>query len=162
MTEAIAPPAIQSSLHPSGSFGSMTARTLLHPSVATVISSSVLGLAIALHPLSALAQERTVWRGSGQVVSGHGQGASVHLVVETTPDRIRTQSGPALDASFSGGQQTVSNEAGTWQIESRGDRLGVTLYRENQTIRYQLSPSQQKNQTEKSAIYPQLASQVEK
>lgn len=120
------------------------ARTLLHRTVSRVafrhgIAGSLVGLAIAIQP--ALAQDRTVWQGSGQVVSGHGQGASVHLVVETTPNRIRTQSGPALDASFTHGQQTVSNEAGTWQIESHGDRLGVTLYRDNQIIRYHLSPS---------------------
>lgn len=146
-------------MHLTGSIGSMNARTLLHhanrmtPSPAGVLVG-ILGLAIALQPLTGLAQTHsTVWHGSGRVVSGQGEGASVHLVLETTPNRIRTQSGPTLDASFSGGQQTVKNEAGTWQIESHGDRLGVTLYRDNQIIRYQLLPSPSKGNSEKSQSF---------
>jgi hypothetical protein len=45
-----------------------------------------------------------------------------------------------LDIRYGGGSQTIENEAGTWQIEDRGESLDVTLYRGPQVIRYRLSP----------------------
>ncbi|NJK72103.1 MAG: hypothetical protein HC926_01465 [Synechococcaceae cyanobacterium SM2_3_60] len=73
--------------------------------------------------------EPKVWMGSGQVVSGQGQGATVQLVIETDGGRIRTHSGPHLDATLSGQPQTLETDTGTWHIEPMGDRMGVTLYR---------------------------------
>ena len=103
-------------------------------------ASLVLGGCVVLNPLAAVAQAGTIWRGTGQIVSGQGHGASVQLVVETDSGRIRTRSGPALDATFSGGNETFHNSEGTWQIDRRGERLDITLYRGEQVIRYQLSP----------------------
>ena len=99
-----------------------------------------LGGWIAVNPLVAAARAGTIWRGTGQIVSGQGHGARLQLVVETDRGRIRTRSGPALDASFSGGSGTFENNEGTWQIDRRGERLNITLYRGQQVIRYQLSP----------------------
>lgn len=85
--------------------------------------------------------EPKVWMGSGQVVSGQGQGATVQLVIETDGGRIRTHSGPHLDATLSGQPQTLETDTGTWHIEPMGDRMGVTLYRGDQIIRYLLQPA---------------------
>ena len=91
-------------------------------------------------PMSTLARAGSIWRGSGQIISGRGHGARLQMVVETDSGRIRTLTGPALDASFSGGSQTFQNSEGTWQIDRRGQRLDIILYRGEQVIRYQLSP----------------------
>jgi hypothetical protein len=64
----------------------------------------------------------------------------VQLVLETGGGRIWTQSGPALDAPFSGGQISVTSGDGTWQIQPQGDQLLVTFYRGEQIIRWQLRP----------------------
>ena len=108
---------------------------------ASLFWGGCLGVAIALSPLVSWAQSNTiVYRGSGQIVSGQGHGARLQLVLELSNGRIRTRSGPPLDASFSGGSQTFQNSEGTWQIDRRGNRLDVTLYRDSQVIRYQLEP----------------------
>ncbi|MGK7911579.1 MAG: hypothetical protein AB4050_08885 [Synechococcus sp.] len=99
-----------------------------------------LGGCAIFNPLAAVAQAGTIWRGTGQIVSGQGHGASLRLEVETDGGRIRTRSGPALDATFSGGNETFHNSEGTWQIDRRGERLNITLYRGEQVIRYRLSP----------------------
>ncbi|MGY2780316.1 hypothetical protein ACVW0B_002232 [Thermostichus sp. MS-CIW-23] len=89
----------------------------------------------------AVAQTETrVWSGTGQILSGQGQGATVQLVLETGGGRIWSQSGPALDAPFSGGHISVTSGDGTWQIQSQGDQLLVTFYRGEQIIRWQLRP----------------------
>lgn len=93
-----------------------------------------------LIPLSTLARAGDRWSGSGQIISGRGHGARLQMVVETDRGRIRTLNGPALDASFSGGSQTFQNSEGTWQIDRRGQRLDIVLYRGEQVIRYQLVP----------------------
>jgi len=89
---------------------------------------------------SAGAQETQVWIGTGQILSGQGQGATVQLVLETGGGRIWSQSGPALDAPFSGEQISVTSGDGTWQIQPQGDQLVVTFYRGEQIIRWQLRP----------------------
>ncbi|MFQ3613106.1 MAG: hypothetical protein SNJ68_05220 [Cyanobacteriota bacterium] len=90
----------------------------------------------------ALAQTETrTWSGTGQILSGHGQGATVQLIVETGGGRIWTQSGPALNAPFSGGHTSVNSGDGTWQIQAQGDQLFVTFYRGEQIIRWQLRPA---------------------
>ena len=99
-----------------------------------------LGWGIALDPLAAAARAGTVYRGDGQIVSGQGQFARLQLTVEIDRGRIRTRSGPALDARFSGGTGTFQNSEGTWQIDHRGDLLNITLYRGGQVIRYRLVP----------------------
>ncbi len=89
----------------------------------------------------AVAQTETrIWSGTGQILSGQGQGATVQLVLETGGGRIWTQSGPVLDAPFSGGHISVNSGDGTWQIQSQGDQLLVTFYRGDQIIRWQLRP----------------------
>jgi hypothetical protein len=89
----------------------------------------------------AVAQTETrVWSGTGQILSGQGQGATVQLILETGGGRIWSQSGPALDAPFSGGHISVTSGDGTWQIQSQGDQLLVTFYRGEQIIRWQLRP----------------------
>ncbi len=85
--------------------------------------------------------EPKVWMGSGQVVSGQGQGAAVQLVIETNGGRIRTHSGPHLDATLSGQSQILETDVGTWHIEPLGNRMSVTLYRGEQIIRYLLQPA---------------------
>lgn len=87
--------------------------------------------------------EPQVWMGSGQVVSGQGQGAAVQLVIETNGSRIRTHSGPHLDAVINGQPQTFETDSGTWHIEPMNDQLGITLYRGDQIIRYLLHPTNQ-------------------
>ncbi|MFQ3584883.1 MAG: hypothetical protein SNJ85_08130 [Cyanobacteriota bacterium] len=90
----------------------------------------------------ALAQTETrTWSGTGQILSGHGQGATVQLIVETGGGRIWTQSGPALNAPFSGGHTSVNSGDGTWQIQAQGDQLLITFYRGEQIIRWQLRPT---------------------
>ncbi len=90
---------------------------------------------------AAVAQTETrVWSGTGQILSGQGQGATVQLVLETGGGRIWTQSGPALDAPFSGREIAVTSGDGTWQIQPQGDQLLVTFYRGEQIIRWQLRP----------------------
>ena len=96
-----------------------------------------LGVAIALNPLVSWAE---TFRGGGRILQGQGHGARLQLVLELTNGRIRTISGPPLDASFSGSSQTFRNSEGTWEIERRGSRLSVTLYRDSQVIRYLLEP----------------------
>jgi hypothetical protein len=81
-----------------------------------------------------------IWSGTGQIVSGHGQGATVQLIVEINNGRIRTRSGPALDAPFGGGPQTIPTGEGMWQLEPQGDLIYVTLHRDQQIIRYRLQP----------------------
>ncbi|MEN9261179.1 MAG: hypothetical protein Q6L60_09480 [Thermostichus sp. HHBFW_bins_43] len=89
----------------------------------------------------ALAQTETrTWSGTGQILSGQGQGATVQLILETGGGRIWTQSGPALDAPFSGGHTSIDSGDGTWQIQSQGDQMFVTYYRGEQIIRWQLRP----------------------
>ena len=110
-----------------------------------VVASLALGSCILFNPLTAVARAGTIWRGTGQIVSGQGHGASLRLEVETDGGRIRTRSGPALDATFSGGNETFRNSEGTWQIDRRGQRLNITLYRGEQVIRYQLSPESKGN-----------------
>ncbi len=85
--------------------------------------------------------ETRIWSGTGQILSGHGQGATVQLILETGGGRIWTQSGPALNAPFSGGHTSVNSGDGTWQIQSQGDQLLVTFYRGEQIIRWQLRPT---------------------
>lgn len=90
----------------------------------------------------ALAQTETrTWSGTGQILSGHGQGATVQLIVETGGGRIWTQSGPALNAPFSGGHTSVNSGDGTWQIQAQGEQLFITFYRGEQIIRWQLRPA---------------------
>ncbi len=89
---------------------------------------------------SAAAQETQVWIGTGQILSGQGQGATVQLVLETGGGRIWSQSGPALDAPFSGEQTSVTSGDGTWQIQPQGNQLLVTFYRGEQIIRWRLHP----------------------
>lgn len=84
--------------------------------------------------------ETRLWSGTGQILSGHGQGATVQLVLETGGGRIWTHSGPALNAPFSGGYTSVNSGDGTWQIQAQGDQLLVTFYRGEQIIRWQLHP----------------------
>ncbi|NJO86476.1 MAG: hypothetical protein HC818_08185 [Synechococcaceae cyanobacterium RM1_1_27] len=78
--------------------------------------------------------------GTGQVLSGQGQGATVQLVIEVNNGRIRTQSGPNLDAPFGGGYQSIHTSDGMWQIQQDGEQLSITLHRGDQIIRYQLLP----------------------
>ncbi|MDX2272901.1 MAG: hypothetical protein NW237_13280 [Cyanobacteriota bacterium] len=93
-------------------------------------------------PLPAWCQSPAgVWSGTGQILSGHGQGATVQLVLELQQGRIRTRSGPTLDAPFAGGSATINNGEGTWQIEQQGDHYSVTFYRGDQVIRYLLRPT---------------------
>jgi hypothetical protein len=90
----------------------------------------------------ALAQSGSmIWSGTGQILSGEGQGATLQLVLEMGNGRIRTQSGPALDAPYSGNAETITSGEGVWQIEPQGNHLSVTYYRGDQIIRYQLRPS---------------------
>ncbi len=81
------------------------------------------------------------WSGTGQIINGQGQGATVQLVLEMTEGRIRTRSGPSLNAPYAGGQTTLNTEEGLWQIEPQGNKLSVTLHRGDQIIRYQLYPN---------------------
>ncbi|WP_017323890.1 hypothetical protein [Synechococcus sp. PCC 7336] len=114
-----------------------------------------LGAAILLGPAIggwAQAAAQTVWRGNGQIVSGQGHGGRLELVVETSSGRIRTRSGPALDASFGGGSRTFQNSAGTWQIDRRGDRLNITLRRGSQVIRYQLTPDNKNSSAPRATV----------
>lgn len=91
---------------------------------------------------SATAQSSSqLWSGTGQILSGQGQGATVQLVLEMGDGYIRTRSGPELNASYPGGSQAVNTSNGLWQIEPQGDRLSVTLHRGDQIIRYQLYPA---------------------
>ncbi|MGQ9838517.1 MAG: hypothetical protein ACUVRV_11305 [Cyanobacteriota bacterium] len=85
--------------------------------------------------------ETRIWSGTGQVLSGHGQGATVQLILKTGGGRIWTQSGPALNAPFSGGNTSINSGDGTWQIQAQGDQLLVTFYRGEQIIRWQLRPT---------------------
>ena len=111
-----------------------------------VLLGGCIGSTVLLTPIAGIAQ--TIWRGSGQIINGRGSGGRLELVLETHNGRIRTRSGPDLNASFrQGGSQTVENREGTWQIEHRGDRLNVTLYRESQVIRYQLEVDERSNES---------------
>lgn len=102
--------------------------------------AGLLLMALQLGQPAGAQTETRVWSGTGQILSGQGQGATVQLVLETGGGRIWTQSGPALDAPFSGGQISVTSGDGTWQIQSQGDQLLVTFYRGEQIIRWQLRP----------------------
>ncbi len=103
-------------------------------------SAGLLLMALQLGQPAVAQTETRVWSGTGQILSGQGQGATVQLVLETGGGRIWTQSGPALDAPFSGGQISVTSGDGTWQIQPQGDQLLVTFYRGEQIIRWQLRP----------------------
>lgn len=102
----------------------------------------VLGLGLWVGLIEVVHANTEVWGGTGQVLSGQGQGATVQLVIEMNDGRIRTQSGPSLDAPFGGGYQSIQNSEGMWQIQRQGEQLSVTLHRGDQIIRYQLSPQQ--------------------
>ncbi len=117
-----------------------------------IVAGLFLGGCVVLNPLTAVAQAGTIWSGNGQIVSGQGHGASLRLVVETDSGRIRTRSGPALDATFSGGNETFRNSEGIWQIDRRGERLNITLYRGEQVIRYQLSPEGKGNDSPQTTV----------
>ena len=84
----------------------------------------------------------TQWVGVGEIVRGEGQGSQVPLVIQTGNGQIRTvsRSGPQLSAPFNGGSGTFQNDEGRWEVDNRGGRLNVTLYRGSQVIRYQLTP----------------------
>jgi hypothetical protein len=90
--------------------------------------------------LPAWGQVESRWSGIGWIVSGPGQGATVQLVVEIRDGRVRTRSGPELDAPFAQGVQTITTGEETWQLEPQGQTLSITLHRRDQIIRYQLSP----------------------
>ncbi|GAB4210924.1 MAG: hypothetical protein OHK0012_02490 [Synechococcales cyanobacterium] len=102
----------------------------------------LIGLWLILAPVAGAQPAPGVWSGSGQILSGHGQGATVELILETWPGRIRSQSGPALDAPFQPPVTTIRQGDTVWQIEMHGDQMQVTVYRSHQIIRYQLQPDE--------------------
>ncbi len=107
--------------------------------------SSFLGILTVLIGLStevSWAQSRPqIWSGTGQIISGQGQGATVQLTLEVGNGYIRTRSGPPLDTRYNRGSQPIKTDDGMWQIEHQGDQLSVILHRSDQVIRYQLTPS---------------------
>lgn len=107
-----------------------------------ILVGGLLGMGLWIGSIAVAHADTEVWGGTGQVLSGQGQGATVQLVVEMNDGRIRTQSGPSLDAPFGGGYQSIHNSEGMWQIQQQGEQLSVTLHRGDQIIRYQLSPQQ--------------------
>lgn len=109
-----------------------------------ILVGGLLGMGLWIGSIAVAHADTEVWGGTGQVLSGQGQGATVQLVVEMNDGRIRTQSGPNLDAPFGGGYQSIHNSEGMWQIQQQGEQLSVTLHRGDQIIRYQLSPQQQR------------------
>lgn len=124
----------------------MNALSLVPLSLVQCISPPRLGSRAALLAglltlgLGSPTMAQQVWGGSGQILSGQGQGATVQLTVEMDQGQIRTQSGPPLNAPFSGGSQAIQTEDGMWQIQQYGNQLSVTLHRGDQVIRYQLLP----------------------
>lgn len=118
----------------------------------------LLGVWITWAGISSVAAQTApqTWSGTGQIVNGQGQGATVQLMLEMGDGRIRTRSGPTLNAPYSGGQTTVNTEEGLWQIEPQGNKLSVTLHRGDQIIRYQLYPNAQQAPTR---LIPQSPSQ---
>ncbi|NJL99554.1 MAG: hypothetical protein HC924_12495 [Synechococcaceae cyanobacterium SM2_3_2] len=105
-----------------------------------IVLGSLLGLGGWLGSTGMATANTQVWGGTGQVLSGQGQGATVQLVIEVNNGRIRTQSGPNLDAPFGGGYQSIHTSDGMWQIQQDGEQLSITLHRGDQIIRYQLLP----------------------
>lgn len=108
--------------------------------VPQVLLGGLLGLGCWLGSTGMATANTQVWGGTGQVLSGQGQGATVQLVIEVNDGRIRTQSGPNLDAPFGGGYQSIHTSDGMWQIQQDGEQLSITLHRGDQIIRYQLWP----------------------
>ncbi len=107
-----------------------------------ILVGGLLGMGLWIGSIAVAHADTEVWGGTGQVLSGQGQGATVQLVIEMNDGRIRTQSGPRLDAPFGGGYESIHNSEGMWQIQQQGEQLSVTLHRGDQIIRYQLSPQQ--------------------
>ncbi len=138
------PPQLQGELSPSQACGCEARVAQLNRRTRSLLLGSVIGwiwagLLPGLGPCWGQTSSQ-IWSGTGQIVSGHGQGATVQLIVEISNGRIRTRSGPALDASFSGGPQTIPTGEGMWQLEPQGDLIYVTLHRDQQIIRYRLQP----------------------
>jgi len=110
------------------------------PSPRQILLLSALGLGLLFTPLAEAQPVPSIWSGSGQILSGQGQGATVELVLETWPGRIRSHEGPSLDAPFIEPISTIRQGDALWQIEMQGNHMVVTVYRGNQIIRYQLQP----------------------
>lgn len=108
--------------------------------IPAIVLGSLLGIGGWLGSTGMATANTQVWGGTGQVLSGQGQGATVQLVIEVNNGRIRTQSGPSLDAPFGGGHQSIHTSDGMWQIQQDGEQLSITLHRGDQIIRYQLWP----------------------
>ncbi|MEN9206194.1 MAG: hypothetical protein Q6J68_04155 [Thermostichales cyanobacterium SZTDM-1c_bins_54] len=107
---------------------------------ARLLVLGALGLGLLFTPVADAQPAPSLWSGSGQILSGQGQGATVELVLETSPGRIRSHAGPALDAPFVEPTSTIRQGDALWQIEMQGNLMIVTVYRGSQIIRYQLQP----------------------
>lgn len=99
-------------------------------------------LVYAILCLPALAGQ--VYEGSGQIVSGPGQGGSVNLRLEIEGNRVRSLSGPPLDGNIQSDGSlngVVRMGANTWRIEQCGADLCVQLQQAQpkRSIHYRLS-----------------------
>ncbi|WP_287129675.1 hypothetical protein [Candidatus Cyanaurora vandensis] len=71
--------------------------------------------------------QREVWSGSGQIISGPGSGGTLRLTLEVKGDRIRSLEGPAVD------------RRDDWDFRYAESYLYVTLTRRNgQVINFNL------------------------
>lgn len=95
--------------------------------------------------LSLPANASQIWKGTGRVISGVGEGGSVDLRLEVDGEIVRSLWGPPLygkvqtNPKLSG---TIQTKSGTWQIEQCGEELCVNLqqYNPKQVVLYRLQP----------------------
>ncbi|MBC8121231.1 MAG: hypothetical protein H7Y22_05255 [Gemmatimonadaceae bacterium] len=67
-----------------------------------------------------------IWEGDGRIISGPGEGGTTHLRVDYDGQNLRTfPGGPLLEGSMV-------------RLEEQGERLDLTILRNNRIIRYQL------------------------
>ena len=102
-----------------------------------IIGQAALMLCLGSTLVSAQELREGSWEGTGQIVSGSGQGGGVELALEVRGDQVEFISGPDANQTVSVESGRAPTQNGDWAFEQCGDNwenLCVT-FEQNQPAR---------------------------
>lgn len=105
--------------------------------IKTTITICTTAITLCSLTSSAIAEQR--WSGTGRIIEGLGEGASVELDLKVTGNKARIQSLPSLGEQVNLNQPTTT-KTGTWEVYNCNTNMCATL-KQNQpprTIYYRL------------------------
>lgn len=105
--------------------------------IKTTIIIGTTTIALCSLTSSAIAEQR--WSGTGEIIEGLGEGASVELKVKITGNTVIIQSPPSPGEQVNL-NQTTTTDIGTWEVYNCNSNICATL-KQNQperTIYYRL------------------------